>query len=198
MTKQKKIGLFFGSFNPVHIGHTAIAGHMLEFTDLDEVWMVVSPHNPLKKKESLLSDTHRLRLVREAIGDNTRIKASNIEFKLPQPNYTIDTLAYLREKYPTQKFVLIMGTDNLQNLNKWKNYEQLLANYSIYAYKRPGFDSGKFANHPSVKITDAPLMEISSSFIRQAIKDKKDVRYLLASPVWQYIKEMHFYEKASP
>ncbi len=195
MTKQKKIGLFFGSFNPVHIGHTASAGHMLEFTDLDEVWMVVSPHNPLKKKESLLSDTHRLRLVREAIGDNTRIKASNIEFKLPQPNYTIDTLAYLREKHPAQKFVLIMGTDNLQNLSKWKNYEQILANYSIYAYKRPGFDSGKFANHPSVKITDAPLMEISSSFIRQAIKDKKDVRYLLAPPVWQYIKEMHFYEK---
>jgi nicotinate-nucleotide adenylyltransferase len=157
--------------------------------------MVVSPHNPLKKKESLLSDTHRLRLVREAIGDNTRIKASNIEFKLPQPNYTIDTLAYLREKYPAHKFVLIMGTDNLQNLHKWKNYEQLLKDYSIYAYKRPGFDSGTFANHPSIKITDAPLMEISSSFIRQAIKDKKDVRYLLASGVWNYIKEMHFYEK---
>ena len=195
---NKKIGLFFGSFNPVHVGHLAIAGHMLEFTDLDEVWMVVSPHNPLKKKESLLSDTHRLRLVREAIGENARIKASNIEFKLPQPNYTIDTLAYLREKYPAHKFVLIMGTDNLQNLHKWKNYEQLLAGYYIYAYKRPGFDSGKFDTHPSVKVTDAPLMEISSSFIRQAIKDKKDVRYLLAPPVWQYIKEMHFYEKASP
>lgn len=195
MTKQKKIGLFFGSFNPVHIGHLAIAGHMLEFTDLDEVWMVVSPHNPLKKKETLLSDTHRLRLVREAIGENTSIKASNIEFKLPQPNYTIDTLAYLREKYPAHKFVLIMGTDNLQSLHKWKNYEQLLKDYSIYAYKRPGFDSGTLAAHPSVKITDAPLMEISSSFIRQAIKDKKDVRYLLASGVWQYIKEMHFYEK---
>jgi nicotinate-nucleotide adenylyltransferase len=195
LTKQKKIGLFFGSFNPVHIGHLAIAGHMLEFTDLDEVWMVVSPHNPLKKKETLLSDTHRLRLVREAIGENTSIKASNIEFKLPQPNYTIDTLAYLREKYPAHKFVLIMGTDNLQSLHKWKNYEQLLKDYSIYAYKRPGFDSGTLAAHPSVKITDAPLMEISSSFIRQAIKDKKDVRYLLASGVWQYIKEMHFYEK---
>ena len=195
---NKKIGLFFGSFNPVHVGHLAIAGHMLEFTDLDEVWMVVSPHNPLKKKESLLSDTHRLRLVREAIGENARIKASNIEFKLPQPNYTIDTLAYLREKYPAHKFVLIMGTDNLQNLHKWKNYEQLLAGYYIYAYKRPGFDSGKFDTHPSVKVTDAPLMEISSSFIRQAIKDKKDVRYLLAPPVWQYSKEMHFYEKASP
>ncbi len=195
MTKQKKIGLFFGSFNPVHIGHLAIAGYMLEFTDLTEVWMVVSPHNPLKKKETLLSDTHRLRLVREAIGDDARIKASNIEFKLPQPNYTIDTLVYLREKYPTNKFVLIMGTDNLQSLHKWKNFEQLLSDYSIYAYKRPGFDSGKFANYPSVKITDAPLMEISSSFIRQAIKDKKDVRYLLAPTVWQYIKEMHFYEK---
>jgi len=195
LTKQKKIGLFFGSFNPVHIGHLAITGHMLEFTDLDEVWMVVSPHNPLKKKETLLADNHRLRLVREAIGDNNRIKASNIEFKLPQPNYTIDTLAYLREKYPTQKFVLIMGTDNLQSLHKWKNFEQLLSDYAIYAYKRPGFDSGKFANHPSVKITDAPLMEISSSFIRQAIKDKKDVRYLLSPAVWQYIKEMHFYEK---
>jgi len=192
---QKKIGLFFGSFNPVHIGHTVIAGYMLEFTDLDEVWMVVSPHNPLKKKESLLSDTHRLLLVREAIGDNNRIKASNIEFNLPQPNYTIDTLAYLKKKHPAHKFVLIMGTDNLHNLHKWKNYEQLLADYIIYAYNRPGFDGGKFKNHPSVKITEAPLMEISSSFIRQAIKNKKDVRYLLSPAVAQYIKEMHFYEK---
>jgi len=198
LIKQKKIGLFFGSFNPVHIGHLAIAGHMLEFTDLDEVWMVVSPHNPLKKKESLLNDAHRLRLVREAIGDNTRIKVSNIEFKLPQPNYTIDTLAYLHEKYAAHKFVLIMGTDNLQNLNKWKNYEQILSGYSIYSYKRPGFNGGTFASHPSVKITDAPLMEISSSFIRKAIRDKKDVRYLLAPAAWQYIREMHFYEKASP
>ncbi len=192
---KKKIGLFFGTFNPVHIGHMAIAGHMLEFTDLHEIWMVVSPHNPLKKKESLLSDTHRLRLVREAIGDNPRIKASNIEFKLSQPNYTIDTLAYLREKHPSQKFALIMGTDNLQSLNKWKNYEQILADYTIYAYKRPGFEAGNLASHSSVKITDAPLMEISSSFIRQAIRDKKDMRYLLAPAVWQYIQEMHFYEK---
>lgn len=195
MTKHKKIGLFFGSFNPVHIGHLVIAGYMLEFTDLDEIWMVVSPHNPLKKKATLLSDVHRLRLVREAIADNSKIKASNIEFKLPQPNYTINTLAYLREKYPNHCFALIMGTDNLKTLDKWKNYEQILAGYKIYAYKRPGFEAGKFADHPSVTVTDAPLMEISSSFIRQAIKDSKDVRYLLSPGVWQYIREMHFYEK---
>lgn len=191
---QKKIGLFFGSFNPIHIGHLVIAGHLLEFTNLDEIWFVVSPHNPLKKKETLLPDIQRLRLVREAIADNPRFKASNIEFKLPQPNYTINTLAYLSEKYPSHKFALIMGTDNLQTLHKWKNYEQLLAGYEIYAYKRPGFDGGKFASCPSVKITDAPLMEISSSFIRQALKNKKDVRYLLTPVVWQYIKDMHFYE----
>ncbi len=195
MAKEKKIGLFFGSFNPIHIGHLVIAGHMREFTDLNEIWFVVSPHNPLKKKESLLADIHRLRLVSEAIAFKNGFKASTIEFKLPQPNYTIDTLAYLHEKFPTHKFVLIMGTDNLQNFAKWKNYEQLLAGYSIYAYKRPGFEGGKFATHPSVKITDAPLMEISSSFIRQAIKDKKDVSYLMAPAVWQYVKEMHFYEK---
>lgn len=196
-----KIGLYFGSFNPVHIGHIAIAGYMTEFAGLDQVWFVVSPHNPLKKKETLLSDHQRLYMTQLAIGDNVRLKASDIEFKLPVPSYTIDTLTYLREKYPKNEFCLVMGEDNLYTLHKWKNVNELIRKYPIYVYPR----------HDSVKPTSplldqilstaiihpvkAPLMDISGTFIRDGIKKGKDMSYFLPPAVWKYIKEMHFYEK---
>jgi nicotinate-nucleotide adenylyltransferase len=190
-----KIGLFFGSFNPVHNGHLVIAGYMAEFTDLDQVWMVVSPQNPLKIKNSLLKDIHRLALVNEAIGDYRKLKSSNIEFKLQKPSYTINTLLHLSEKYTQHEFVLIMGMDNLQTLDKWKNYEEILNNYEVYVYPRQNCEGEKFINHLKVKLIDAPVMELSASFIRKAIKDKKDVRYMLPESVYKYIMEMHFYEK---
>lgn len=189
------VGLFFGSFNPIHVGHLIIANYMHEFTDLSEIWFIISPQNPFKTKETLLSDNHRLQLVRIAIENNPHFKASNIEFSLPQPSYTSNTLAYLKDKYPTKKFALIMGSDNLETFHKWKNYEYILNNYSIYIYPRPTSDGGNLKNHSNVKMVNAPLVEISASFIRKAIKAKKDVRYMLTGPVYQYIKEMHFYEK---
>jgi nicotinate-nucleotide adenylyltransferase len=190
-----KIGLFFGSFNPVHIGHMAIANYMVAFTDIEQVWFVVSPHNPLKEKKTLLSDIHRLRLVREAIGDDARFNASNIEFKLPQPSYTINTLEYLKEKYPAKQFALIIGADNLQTFHKWKNYEEILKQYELYVYPRPSTEGGgDLKINPHIKLTNAPLMEISSTFIREAIRNKKDIRHYLPEAVSKYISEMHFYE----
>lgn len=190
-----KVGLLFGSFNPVHVGHMVIANYMLEFTDLDRLWFIVSPHNPLKKKSTLLADHHRLELVRRAIGDNPEMKASDIEFKLPQPSYTVNTLVHLKEKYPKYKFALIMGSDNLVTFHKWKNYEVLLEQNEIYVYPRPGDKDLPFRDHPNVKITEAPLMDISSTFIRDAIKKKKDIRYFMPEEAAKYIAEMHFYEK---
>lgn len=190
-----KVGLFFGSFNPIHSGHLILANYMLEYTDLDRVWFVVSPHNPLKKKSTLLDEKQRFNLVNIAIGDNTKLKASNIEFKLPQPSYTIVTLTYLKEKYPQHEFALIMGADNLESLHKWKNYEEILNQYQLYVYPRPAHDGGNLKNHARVQFVNAPLMEISSTAIRQAIKEKKDLRYFMPEAEWQYIKEMHFYEK---
>lgn len=190
-----KTGLFFGSFNPVHNGHMIIAQYMAEFTDLQQVWMVVTPHNPLKPAGSLLNDYQRLRLVELAIGSYRKIKLSKIEFGLPKPSYTVNTLEYLREKFPQHTFALIMGSDNLQTLPKWKNYEQILSGYEIYVYPRPGSDGGEFKNHPNVKLTEAPQMDISSTFIRNSIKVKKDVRYMMPEKVFDYIDEMNFYEK---
>jgi nicotinate-nucleotide adenylyltransferase len=189
-----RIGLFFGSFNPIHIGHLAIANYVVEFTDLDKVWFVVSPHNPLKKKDTLLADRHRLQMVSIAIEDDNRFKASDIEFKLPQPSYTIDALAYLREKYPETTFVLIMGSDGLESFEKWKNYKEIIKGYQRYVYPRPGTNPGLLKNIENGKVVDAPLMAISSTFIRQAIAAKKDVRYFLPDRVWKYMAEMHFYE----
>ena len=188
------IGLFFGSFNPVHIGHMALANYMLSYTDMDEVWMVVSPQNPLKNKNQLLNQHHRLLMVDLAIDDAKGIRSSNIEFKLPQPSYTINTLAHLGEKYPEHRFSLIMGQDNLQTFSKWKNYEAILKNYHIYVYPRPETKPSEFDTHPSVHITEAPLIEISSTFIRQAIKEKKDVRFFLPNKVWEEIDAMGFYQ----
>ena len=196
-----KIGLYFGSFNPVHIGHTAIAGYMTEFAGLDRVWFVVSPHNPLKRKETLLADHNRLQMARLAIGDNDKLKATDIEFKLPVPSYTIDTLIYLNEKYPKNQFCLVMGEDNLYTLHKWKNIDELVRKYPIYVYPRP--DSKKPAGHlldqilsnAEIHHVKAPLMDISGTFIRDGIRNGKAMSYFLSPAVWKYIKEMHFYEK---
>ncbi|MGZ4115902.1 MAG: nicotinate (nicotinamide) nucleotide adenylyltransferase [Bacteroidia bacterium] len=190
-----KVGLFFGSFNPVHVGHMVLANYMLAYTDLDRIWFVVSPHNPLKQKSSLLHERQRLQMVTLAIGDNNKMKASNIEFKLPQPSYTINTLTYLKEKYPANDFVLIMGADNLEGFHKWKNYEEILKQYEIYVYPRPDTKGGDLINHKKIKLVNAPLMEISSTAIRNAIKEKKDLRYFVPEAAWEYLKESHFYEK---
>lgn len=190
-----KIGLFFGSFNPVHSGHLVIASYMAEYTDLDQVWFVVTPHNPFKEKDTLLADHHRLQLVKIAIGDYRKIKASDIEFSLPKPSYTITTVSHLYDKYPEHQFALIMGADNLDSFHKWKNWEQLLELVELYVYPRKESTGGELLHHPKVKIIPAPLMELSATFIRNAIKAGKDVRYMLPESVWQYLREMHFYER---
>lgn len=189
-----KVGLFFGSFNPIHVGHLIIANHLVEFGDLDEVWLVVTPHNPLKKKATLANDYERLHLVNLAIGDNLKLRASNIEFSLPKPSYTIDTLTYLSEKHPTKEFVLIMGGDNLATLHKWKNYELILKYYKVYVYQRPQYELGDLENHESVQIFDAPLMSISASFVRKSIKAGKSIRYLVADSVREQIEIGRMYQ----
>lgn len=189
------IGLFFGSFNPIHIGHMALANYMAEFTDMDQVWFVISPHNPLKEKASLLNQNQRLYMVNVAIEDDERFKSSTIEFDLPQPSYTINTLVHLKEKYPKHKFSLIIGQDNLENFHKWKNYEEILKNYKLYVYPRPGSAKTDLEIHPNVVMTQAPFIEISSTFIRDAIKKKKDIRHFLPEKAWKYIDEMNLYKK---
>jgi len=188
-----KIGLFFGSFNPIHIGHMIIANYMATQTDLEKLWLVVSPQNPLKKKSSLARDYDRLHLARLAIDDNINLKASNIEFNLPQPSYTIDTLTYLREEHPNDQFVLIMGSDNLKTLHKWKNYELILRDFEVYVYQRPGYDLGELATHEHVKIFEAPLMQISASYIRKCIQDGHSIQYLVPEPVYQYLSSSSLY-----
>ncbi len=194
MSSPSKTGLFFGSFNPIHCGHLMIASYMVEYTGLDQIWFVVSPHNPLKEKATLLADHHRLAMVNMAIEEDSRFKSSNIEFKLPQPSYTIDTLTYLSEKHPKKEFVLIAGSDNLQTFHKWKNYEELLKQYQIYLYPRPETTTSQFDQHPAITRVDAPLITLSSSFIRQGIRENKNMRYFLPEKVWKYIDEMHFYK----
>ena len=193
--KSKKIGLYFGSFNPIHVGHLIIASYLVEFSDLDEVWFVVSPHNPLKEKSTLLADYHRLALVRIAIEDNPKFKASDIEFKLPQPSYTIDTLAHLHENFPNREFVIIMGADGLPTFNKWKNFKELASICKRYVYPRPGIDTNGLPNTENCVFINAPLIEISSTFIRESIHDGKDMRFYLNEKSYSYLKEMHFYEK---
>lgn len=196
-----KVGLYFGSFNPVHTGHLAIAGYMKEFTGLDEVWFIVSPQNPLKQKTSLLADHHRFYLVELAIGDNDKLKASDIEFRRPAPSYTIDTMAFLTEKYPQHKFVLILGEDNLYTLHKWKNASELVSRFPLYVYPRRNSLKKKndlldeILSKARIKWVSAPLMEISGTFIRNGIKKGKNMSYYLHPAVWKYITEMHFFEK---
>ncbi|HTB32227.1 MAG TPA: nicotinate (nicotinamide) nucleotide adenylyltransferase [Bacteroidia bacterium] len=194
---MKKVGLFFGSFNPIHIGHLVIAEYMVEFTPLEQIWFVVSPQNPLKKKESLLSENNRIHMVRIAIEDDSRFKASNIEFSLPRPSYTIDTLVHLTEKYPKVDFSLIIGHDNLSTLPKWKNYEALLRNYKLYVYPRISSAQEKsiLETHPSVIITNAPIVELSSTFIRKAIAEGKTIKHMVPPKVGEYIDEMNYYKK---
>ena len=187
-----KIGLYFGSFNPIHTGHMIIANFMAYHTGLDKVWLVVSRHDPLKASSSLLNEHHRLHLAEMAVQDEPRLRVSNIEFSLPRPSFTIDTLTYLTEKFPTQEFVVIMGSDSFQNISRWKNYEQLIAHYPVYVYNRPG--------HPvtetygaNVQIVDAPLLEISSSNIRKWIQEGKSIRYMVPDNVWKYISENNYY-----
>lgn len=195
MKKHKqKIGLYFGSFNPIHIGHMAIANYMLEFTDLNKIWFVISPHNPLKEKKSLLADHHRLEMVYLALEDAYDMRASDIEFKMPQPSYTIDTLTWLNEKHPDMEFVVIMGGDSIDSIHKWKNFKTLIEEYNIYVYARPGA-AQDINTHKNIHVFHAPQMEISSSFIRNAIKAKKNIRYFLPPKVWAYIQEMNFYTK---
>jgi len=193
-TLRLKVGLFFGSFNPVHIGHLAIANYMVEFAGIDQLWFVVSPQNPHKKSENLLNNYQRLELVHRAVDEDSRFRVSNIEFNLPKPSYTVDTLAYLSEKFPHYHFSILMGADNLTNFHRWKNYEVILENYGIIVYPRPGFDPAQALSHPNIQLTDAPLMEISSTFIREAIRQGKNIRYFLPPRVYEYIEEMNFYK----
>ncbi|TVZ56263.1 nicotinate-nucleotide adenylyltransferase [Lutibacter sp. Hel_I_33_5] len=194
---MKNIGLYFGTFNPIHIGHLIIANHMVENSDLDEIWMVVTPHNPFKKKSSLLDNNHRLQMVDIATENYPKIKASDIEFKLPQPNYTVHTLAHISDKYPNNTFSLIMGEDNLKSLHKWKNYDVILEHHHIYVYPRisDGTIETQFDNHPKIHKVKAPIVEISSTMIRNGIKAKKNIQPLLSSEVWNYVDEMNFYKK---
>ena len=187
-----KIGLFFGSFNPIHIGHKVIASYLVDFTDLDKVMFVVSPQNPLKQKISLLDQYHRLQIIRAEIEDNSNLEVSDIEFDMPKPSYTIDTLVRLKEKYPENDYSIIMGSDNLQNFHKWKNYEQILEDYSVYVYPRPGYEIS--GSHKNIHLIEGvPQMEISSSFIRKSIKEGKDISYLMPEKAWIYTDEMNFY-----
>lgn len=217
----KKTGLFFGSFNPIHNGHLMIANHLAEFNKLDQIWFVISPMNPFKTDQEMLSEYHRRELLTRAIGDYSKFRVSSVEFQLPKPSYTIDTLAFLRNKYPENQFILIMGSDQLPNFYKWKSPVEILAGYKILVYPRPEGDrdtiyeardqkekaleepgfplhasritNHELLNHPSVTLVKAPLLEISSSFIRKAIRDGKDVRFFMPELTWQYLDEMHFY-----
>lgn len=190
---MKRIGLFFGSFNPIHVGHLIIGNYMANYTDLDEVWFVVSPQSPFKKKASLASSYDRLEMVELAIAGVDRLRASDIEFHLPIPSYTIDTLTYLHERHPSYSFSLIMGEDNLENFKKWKNADVLLSNYSIHVYPRPGYPATDLRTHPKVTITESPLMEISSTFIRKAISEDKSIDYLVPQTVKEYIDQKALY-----
>ncbi len=192
-----KVGLYFGTFNPIHVGHLIIANHIVENSDLDQVWMVVTPHNPLKKKSGLLADYHRLHMVYLATEKYDKIIPSDIEFKLPQPNYTVNTLAHLQEKFPQHEFSLIMGEDNLKSLKKWKNFELILNDYHLYVYPRISTDEvpEEFLNHKNIHKVNAPIIELSSTFIRNSIKDQKNIQPMLDVNVWEYIYHNLFYKK---
>ncbi len=194
---MKNIGLYFGTFNPIHVGHLIIANHLVENSDLDEIWFVITPHSPFKKKSSLLDNHHRYEMVEIATKNYDNINPSDIEFKLPQPNYTIHTLAYISDKYPNKKFSIIMGEDNLKGFHKWKNYDVILEDYDIYVYPRisEGKIETQFENHPKIHKVDAPIIGISSTMIRNGIKNKKNIRPLLDDDVFKYVDEMNFYKK---
>ena len=189
-----KIGLYFGSFNPIHTGHLIIANHLLNETDIEKIWLVVSPQNPFKKETGLLNEYHRLHLVRLATEDDSRIKASDIEFGLPKPSYTVNTLAYLAEKYPGYEFCIIMGSDSFQNLEKWKNAEVIVKNYPIYVYMRPGFPINN-QMRAQLHVAEAPLLEISATQLRNTIMEGKSIRYMVPDKVLEEIKRGNYYRK---
>ena len=188
-----KIGLLFGSFNPIHVGHLTIANYMANYTTLDKVWLVVSPQNPLKKYGDLINTYDRLEMAKLATDNSIQLEVSDVELKLPQPSYTIDTLTHLKEKYPQHEFALIMGSDNLVSLPKWKNYKLILRDYQIFVYPRPGYENTELATHPSVTITMTPMMELSATFIRQSIAKKKNVQYFVPDPVLNFIESKNLY-----
>jgi nicotinate-nucleotide adenylyltransferase len=189
-----KIGLFFGSFNPVHNGHLIIANYLREITDLQQVWLVVSPQSPFKQKQSMLPEYDRLHLIQLAIADNLHLRASSIEFKLPKPSYTIDTLIHLRELHPEHEFALIMGGDNLASLPRWKNYEQILQHHHIYVYQRADAGNQALASHPHVHIMDVPMLDVSSTFIRAGIAAGRSMQYFLPDTVWEYVRDYNLFK----
>ena len=191
---MKKIGIYSGSFNPIHHGHVMLANYLVEFSDLDELWFVVSPQNPLKKKDELLDDDERLKMVQLAIGGDLRFRVSDIEMHLPTPSYTINTLSALSEQYPDCQFVFICGMDSLQNLHRWREYQRILDNYELLVFPREGYDGGELINHPSVTVLKTPILEISSTFIRQCVKEGRDVRHFVPEKAFAYMKEQGFYK----
>ncbi|WP_040495760.1 nicotinate (nicotinamide) nucleotide adenylyltransferase [Fulvivirga imtechensis] len=188
-----KVGLFFGSFNPIHIGHLIISNIMVETTDIDQVWFVVSPHNPFKKKNTLLHEFDRLDMVNTAIHDNYNMRATDVEFHMPRPSYTIDTLVYLSEKHPRHSFKLVIGEDNLKSFPKWKNHEKILEHYGLYVYPRPNAEPSEVSAHPNVKMVEAPMMDISATFIRNCIKNNQSIKYLVPQAVEEMIIGRKFY-----
>ena len=191
---MEKIGIYSGSFNPIHHGHVMLANYLVEFSDLDELWFVVSPQNPLKQKDELLDDEERLKMVQLAVGDDPRFHVSDIEMHLPTPSYTINTLTALSEQHPDCQFVFICGMDSLQNLHRWREYQKILDNYQLLVFPREGYDGGELAQHPSVTILKTPILEISSTFIRQCVKEGRDVRHFMPERTFSYMKEHLFYE----
>ncbi len=194
-THNLATGLFFGSFNPIHHGHMMLASYVLHWGPVEEIWFVVSPHNPLKEKKGLLHELDRYDMVEAAIGDYPKFRVSDIEFRMPQPSYTIDTLVRLSERYPTREFHLIIGTDTLQTFSKWKNYERILEFYKLIVYPRKGFDGKPFVDHPSVTLINAPEIEISSSFVRQALSEGRDMRFFMPHAAYQLAERKAFYKR---
>ncbi len=194
MTSTQKIGLYFGSFNPIHIGHLIIANVMAENADLNKVWFVVSPQNPFKPSQGLLHEFDRYDMVKAAIGDHYKLEVSDVEFHLPRPSYTIHTLAHLTEKHPGKEFKVILGEDNLENFVKWKNHEQILEHHGLYVYPRPHVTSSELKRHANVKMIEAPLLDISATYIRNCIKNNKSIRYLVPEAVEQMIRTKNFYK----
>lgn len=192
---MKKVGIYSGSFNPIHHGHVMLANYLVEFSDLDELWFVVSPQNPLKKKEDLLDDDERLKMLQLALDDDSRFHVCDIEMHLPTPSYTINTLTALSEQYPDYEFVFICGMDSLQNFPNWREYQKILDNYSLLVFPRAGYDGGDLVNYPSVTVLPTPIIEISSTFIRDCVKNGKDVRHFMPLEAWKYMIDEGFYRE---
>ena len=191
---MKKIGIYSGSFNPIHHGHVMLANYLVEFSDLDELWFVVSPQNPLKQKSDLLDDQERLNMVQLAVGDDPRFRVSDVEMHLPRPSYTINTLTALSEQHLDCQFVFICGMDSLQNFPRWYQYQSILDNYELLVFPREGYDGGELIHHPNVTILQTPILEVSSTFIRDSVKVGRDMRHFMPERAYNYLKEMHFYE----